>query len=112
MTPEQYKAEKEAKQLEREVRRQMRAMATPVLRGEVATLAEGIANNVASLALAVEVLEQLLIEAKVLEPDVLMARMRLAAEAKKEQALAAALTGAGDDSQGDGSKDSRPLIVA
>jgi hypothetical protein len=88
-----YQLEKARKRMERDAKQFQRRMCSPVARGEVFQLGEVQMQHLASLALAVEALEDILIGKGVLEPDELMDTMRLMAEAKREVAAAAAQAG-------------------
>lgn len=89
MNSREWAAEKERKKLERDMRKFQRSMSTPILRGEVLQLGEAQLEHIASLALAVEVLEALLIEHKLLKEDELIDRMKAMALEKRKQAEAA-----------------------
>lgn len=77
---------------EREQRQFARAMASPVARAELASVQEMQLNHIASLALAMESLEELLVAKGILEADQLMAHMEVVAKRKMEQVEAAAAT--------------------
>lgn len=82
------------KRHERDVAQFMRRMSSPVARGEVFQLGEAQAQHIASLALALEALEDILVGCGVLEPDELMSVMDVLARRKAEQAQAAAAVSA------------------
>lgn len=90
---DQWKADRDAKRAERESRQFARRMAGPVARGEVAQFGELQLQHIASLSLAIEALEDILIGAGVLEPDELLDTMKLMAQQKSEVALAAQVAG-------------------
>jgi hypothetical protein len=85
----EWQREKQEKQAERQAKQFMRRMAGPIARGEVAQFGEAQAMHIASLALAIEALEQLLVKRDVLKADELMDLMKSLASQKQEQALAA-----------------------
>jgi hypothetical protein len=84
----EWQRDKERKRLERDMRRFERSMATPILRGEALSLGEMQLEHIASLALALETLETLLVERGTLKDGELMERMKVLAAAKREQAEA------------------------
>jgi len=84
-----WKADRDRKRIERDAKQFMRRMQTPVARGEVFQLGEVQMQHLASVALAIEALEDLLVGRGVLEPDELMTTMRVMALAKREVAEAA-----------------------
>lgn len=88
MANEQWQRDKEQKRTEREAKQFMRRMAGPIARGEMVQFGEVQAMHIASLALALEALEQLLIERNVLKTDELMELMKALADKKQEQAAA------------------------
>lgn len=85
-----WRKEREQKRTERDMRQFARRMASPVARQELFQLGEAQAMHVASLALALEALEDLLVGRGLLDPDELMDCMELLARRKAEQAAAAA----------------------
>lgn len=87
-----YATERAAKRAERARREQIRMLASPVSRGELSAVEQEQFNHIASLALAMEVLEEILVARHILKPDELMARMKELAEQKMEQAEAALAT--------------------
>jgi hypothetical protein len=87
-----WRTEKEQKRAERETARFQRYLVSPVLRGEVLKLGEEHLEHIASLALAVEALEDILIAQNILRPDELLTKMKALAEKKAEQTAAADLT--------------------
>lgn len=90
MSSPSWNEEKQQKRAERDAKQFMRRMAGPIARGEVAQFGEAQALHIASLALAIEALEQLLIKRDVLKADELMDLMKALAAEKQEQAVAAA----------------------
>lgn len=80
-----WAAEKLKQRAEREQRQFARAMASPVTRAEQAQAQEMQLNHIASLALAMETLEAILIERGMLSKDELMGRMEELAKLKLEQ---------------------------
>lgn len=84
--------ERDAKRLARDVAQFQRRMSTPVARGEVYQLGEAQLQHLASLALAIEALEDILVGAGVLEQEQLMDCMKLLAARKAEQIAAAQAT--------------------
>lgn len=80
--------EKERKRAERENVRIQRHMASPVLRAEVFQLGEEHLQHIASLALAIEALEDILIAKKLLVPSELIDKMKVLAEKKAEEVQA------------------------
>lgn len=85
---EDWKKERDAKKLERDMKSFQRRMATPVMRGEVYNMGELQLQHIASLALAVEALENILIERGLLLDDELMDRMQMLAHEKQQIAEA------------------------
>lgn len=83
-----WQREKERKRMQRDVVQFQRRMASPVARGEVYQLGETQMMHLASLALAMEALEDILVGAGVLDRDELMDCMELIAKRKAEQATA------------------------
>ena len=81
-----YQSEKDAKRAERDMKRLQRAMATPVTRGEVISIGEAQANHVMSIAIGIEALENVLVEAGILYDGELMERAKALAALKHEQA--------------------------
>lgn len=81
--------EKERKRLERDVSQFQRRMSQPIARGEVMQFGELQIQHLASLALAIEALEDILVGRGVLEQDELMDTMKLMATHKAEQVAAA-----------------------
>lgn len=81
--------EKAQKRLARDVAQFQRRMSAPIARGEVFSLGEVQMQHLASLALAVEALEDLLVGRGLLDRDELMDCMELMAQQKREQAEAA-----------------------
>lgn len=81
--------DKARKRLERDTAQFMRRMQSPVARGEVYQLGEVQMQHLASLALAMEALEDILVGAGVLDRDELMDCMAILAERKAEQVKAA-----------------------
>lgn len=90
MSNERWQQEKEQKRMERDARQFMRRMAGPIARGEMVQFGEVQALHIASLALAIEALESLLISKDVLKADELMDLMKSLSAQKAEQAAAAA----------------------
>ena len=90
MSSASWNEEKQQKRAERDAKQFMRRMAGPIARGEVAQFGEAQALHIASLALAIEALEQLLVHRDILKADELMELMKALASQKSEQALAAA----------------------
>ena len=90
MSSSTWNEEKQQKRAERDAKQFMRRMAGPIARGEVAQFGEAQALHIASLALAIEALEQLLVQRDILKADELMDLMKALASQKSEQALAAA----------------------
>ena len=90
MSSPSWNEEKQQKRAERDAKQFMRRMAGPIARGEVAQFGEAQALHIASLALAIEALEQLLVQRDILKADELMDLMKALASQKSEQALAAA----------------------
>ena len=86
-----WKEEKEQKRQERELKRHMRVMATPVSRGESLNVMMGLQEQVVSLALAVEALDTLLVEKGVLKDNEVLDRMKVIAAAKQQQMEAASV---------------------
>ena len=84
-----WKRDRDAKRLQRDVVQFQRRMSSPIARGEVFHLGEVQMQHLASLALAMEALEDLLVGAGVLDRDELMDTMELMAERKREQVEAA-----------------------
>lgn len=84
-----WEKEKARKRLERDVAQFQRRMAGPVARGEVFQLGEVQMQHLASLALALEALEDILVGEGVLERDELMDTMHVLATRKREQVEAA-----------------------
>lgn len=84
-----WQRDKERKRMERDVVQFQRRMSGPVARGEVYQLGETQMMHLASLALAMEALEDILVGAGVLDRDELMDTMVLMAKRKAEQAEAA-----------------------
>lgn len=84
--------DKERKRLERDMLQFNRRMAAPIARGEVFQFGEVQLQHLASLALAIEALEDILVGSGVLEPDELMDRMKFLAEQKAAVAEAAQAT--------------------
>jgi hypothetical protein len=89
MRSDQWKADRDQKRAEREARQFARRMASPVARGEVAQYGELQLQHIASLALAIEALEDLLVGAGVLDIDELLDTMKLISAHKMDIALAA-----------------------
>ena len=84
-----WQEERDRKRVERDMRKFARRMQTPVARGEVFQLGELQAQHIASLALALEALEDILVGRGVLDTEELMDTMKLMAERKAEVAVAA-----------------------
>jgi hypothetical protein len=84
--------DRDAKRMARDVAQFQRKMSTPVARGEVYQLGELQMQHLASLALALEALEDILVGAGVLEHEQLMDCMKLLAARKAEQVAAAQAT--------------------
>ena len=89
----QWKADRDQRRAEREQKQFARRMAGPVARGEVAQFGELQLQHIASLALAIEALEDVLIGNGLLEPDELLGTMKLLAQQKSEVALASQVAG-------------------
>lgn len=87
---EDWKKEKESKKLERDMKSFQRRMSAPILRGEVFNMGELQLQHIASLALAIEALERILVERGVLVGDELLDRMHMISHEKAEIAQAAA----------------------
>lgn len=87
-----YATERATKRAERARREQLRVLASPVSHAEMSAVEQAQFNHIASLALAMEVLEEILVDKHILKPDQLMARMKELAEQKMEQAEAALAT--------------------
>jgi hypothetical protein len=87
-----WRKERDKKRLERDVAQFHRRMSTPVARGEVYQLGETQLMHLASLALAVEALEDILVGRGLLDRDELMDCMELLAARKAEVAAAAQAT--------------------
>jgi hypothetical protein len=85
-----WQQEREKAKLERDQRRMARVLAAPIARGESYEQAGLLSQHIASLALAIEALEGLLEDRGILFDDEIMARMKVLAERKREQAQAAA----------------------
>jgi hypothetical protein len=81
-----YQTDRDAKKVERDTKRFQRAMATPVSRGEVIAIGEAQANHVMSIAIGIEALENVLVEAGILYDGELMERAKALAALKHEQA--------------------------
>lgn len=77
---------------EREQRQFARSMAAPIARGEVAHFGEIQLQHIASLALAMEALDTLLVEKGVLADNEIMDRMKTLATQKADIATAAEAT--------------------
>jgi hypothetical protein len=92
MNSDEWRKEKEKKRQERDMARFQLRMATPVARGEVYQLGETQLQHIASLALAIEALEDILVAHGILRPDELLDKMKALAEKKAEQIAAADLT--------------------
>ena len=90
MSSPSWNEEKQQKRAERDAKQFIRRMAQPIARGEVAQFGEAQALHIASLALAIEALEQLLVQRDILKADELMDLMKALASQKSEQAIAAA----------------------
>ena len=84
-----WNKDRERKRQERDAKQFVRRMSTPVMRGEVVQLGEAQMLNLASLALAMEALEDILVGAGILDRDELMDTMHVLAQRKLEQAQAA-----------------------
>jgi hypothetical protein len=91
MNSDEWRKEKEKKRQERDMARFQLRMSTPAARGEVYQLGETQFQHIASLALAIEALEDIFIARGVLKPDELLAKMKALAEKKAEQAATADL---------------------
>lgn len=89
MPNEQWQRDREQKRQERATQQFMRRMSQPIARGEVAQFGEAQAMHIASLALAIEALEQLLIQRDLLQVDELINLMKALAEQKQQQMAAA-----------------------
>jgi imidazolonepropionase-like amidohydrolase len=83
-----WAADKLRAKAEREQRQLARTMASPVARGEVARLGEIQLQHIASLALAIEALDVLLVEKGLFADNEIMDRMRQLAEQKADVAIA------------------------
>ena len=81
-----YEEEKAAKRQQRDMKKLQRAMATPVMRGEVVAIGEAQAQHIISIAIAVEALENILVQAGILYDGELMERAKEVAALKHEQA--------------------------
>jgi hypothetical protein len=84
-----WQQEREQKRAAREARQFQRRMSSPVMRGEVASFGEAQLQHIASLALALEALEDILVGRGVLDRDELMDTMLLMSQQKAEVAVAA-----------------------
>jgi hypothetical protein len=84
-----WRKDKERKRLARDVAQFQQRMSAPIARGEVFQFGEVQLQHIASLALAIEALEDLLVGSGVLDRDELMDCMQLLAARKAEQAAAA-----------------------
>jgi hypothetical protein len=73
----------------REQRQFARTMAAPIARGEVAQLEEVQLQHIASLALAIEALDVLLVEKGLFADNEIMDRMKVLAQQKADVAIAA-----------------------
>lgn len=82
---DEWRKDRERKRLERDMKQFQRAMSTPIARGEVLSLGEAQLQHIASIALAIEALEDILIGAGLLHPDQLLDTMQIMAKAKAEQ---------------------------
>jgi len=87
-----WQRDRDAKRMARDVAQFQRRMSTPVARGEVYQLGETQLQHLASLALAIEALEDILVGSGVLEQEQLMDCMKLLAARKAEQIAAAQAT--------------------
>jgi hypothetical protein len=77
---------------EREQRQFARAMASPIARGEVAQLGKLHLHHIASLALAMEAIDTLLVEKGLFADNEIMDRMKVLATKKADIAIAAEAT--------------------
>lgn len=84
-----WKKDRDAKRLQRDVVQFQRRMSSPIARGEVFQLGETQMMHLASLALAIEAMEDTLVGLGILDPDELMECMEAIAKRKAEQAAAA-----------------------
>lgn len=87
-----WNADRDRKRAEREAKQFARRMASPVARSEVFQFGELQLQHLASLALAIEALEDILVGQGLLEPDELMSAMKTLAQQKSDIAIASAVT--------------------
>lgn len=80
--------ERDKKRAERQQRQLQRALAAPPARGEVFSSMSVLEQHVASVAIAIEALENRLVVAGVLKPDELMNEIQSLIKAKSESAAA------------------------
>ena len=78
-----WQEERDKKRHERDIKRHLRAMSTPVSRGETINVTLGLEQQLASLALAMEALDTLLIAKGVLIDNELLDKMKSLANEKK-----------------------------
>lgn len=87
-----WQEEREKKRVERDMKRFVRRMSTPVARGEVYQLGELQVQHIASIALALEALEDILVGRGLVERDELLDTMHVIAARKAEVAAAQAVS--------------------
>jgi len=87
-----WQEERDAKRRERDIKRHMRAMATPISRGESLNVMVGMEGHLTSVALAIEALDNLLVEKGILADNEILDKMKVLAETKRSQMEAEAAT--------------------
>jgi len=87
-----WQEERDAKRRERDIKRHMRAMATPVSRGETINVTMSLEQHLTSVALAIEALDTLLVEKGILADNEILDKMKVLAETKRAQMEAEAAT--------------------
>ena len=80
-----YQDEREQKRAQREMEKLQRALAQPMPRGEMALLMNQLLNNVMSLGVTLDTLEQLLVDKGVLEEGQLMREAQRTLQERIEQ---------------------------
>ncbi len=80
-----YQDEREQKRAQREMEKLQRALAQPMPRGEMALLMNQLLNNVMSLGVTLDTLEQLLVAKGVLEEGQLMREAQRTLQERIEQ---------------------------
>jgi hypothetical protein len=80
-----WEQEKEAKRAARRQKAMERVLASPMSIGDSLNQTNQLLENVASVAVAIEAVESLLVEKGILGDDAVLGRMRALMEAKKAQ---------------------------